>query len=33
MVGNQKLWGGRFEAQVAEWVEAFGASIGFDPKW
>lgn len=32
MVGNQKLWGGRFEAQVAEWVEAFGASIGFDQK-
>lgn len=32
MVGNQKLWGGRFEAQVAEWAEAFGASIGFDQK-
>ena len=32
MVGNQKLWGGRFEAQVAEWVEVFSASIGFDQK-
>ncbi|MEQ9809914.1 argininosuccinate lyase [Streptococcus jiangjianxini] len=32
MAGNQKLWGGRFEAQVAQWVEAFGASIGFDQK-
>lgn len=32
MSGNQKLWGGRFEAEVAEWVEAFGASIGFDQK-
>ncbi|MFU2181291.1 argininosuccinate lyase [Streptococcus pluranimalium] len=32
MSGNQKLWGGRFEAEVAEWVEAFGASIGFDQR-
>ncbi|NEU29895.1 argininosuccinate lyase [bacterium LRH843] len=25
-----KLWGGRFTKTAAEWVDAFGASIGFD---
>ncbi|MDF7637799.1 argininosuccinate lyase [Leuconostocaceae bacterium ESL0958] len=24
------LWGGRFQAQVADWVQAYGASIDFD---
>ena len=32
MTGNQKLWGGRFEASLEKWVEEFGASIGFDYK-
>ena len=27
---NHKLWGGRFEAALEDWVEEFGASIGFD---
>ena len=27
---NHKLWGGRFEAALEDWVEKFGASIGFD---
>ena len=25
-----KLWGGRFTKTAEEWVDAFGASIGFD---
>ena len=25
-----KLWGGRFTKTADEWVDAFGASIGFD---
>ena len=25
---NHKLWGGRFEAALEDWVEEFGASIG-----
>ena len=25
-----KLWGGRFTAKAAEWVDEFGASIHFD---
>ncbi|MFM1621581.1 argininosuccinate lyase [Streptococcus mutans] len=29
---NHKLWGGRFEAGLAQWVEEFGASIFFDQK-
>ena len=29
---NHKLWGGRFEASLAQWVEEFGASISFDQK-
>lgn len=28
----KKLWGGRFEANLEEWVEEFGASIRFDQK-
>ena len=28
----KKIWGGRFEASVEEWVEEFGASIRFDQK-
>ena len=32
MTGNQKPWGGRFEASLEKWVEEFGASIGFDHK-
>ena len=28
----KKLWGGRFEASLDEWVEEFGASIRFDQK-
>lgn len=28
----KKLWGGRFEASLEEWVEEFGASIRFDQK-
>ncbi|HEM4286589.1 TPA: argininosuccinate lyase [Streptococcus suis] len=28
----KKLWGGRFEASLGEWVEEFGASIRFDQK-
>ncbi|HEL1591943.1 TPA: argininosuccinate lyase [Streptococcus suis] len=28
----KKLWGGRFEASLEEWVEEFGASIRFDKK-
>ncbi|RLY02794.1 argininosuccinate lyase [Streptococcus hillyeri] len=32
MVGNHKLWGGRFEASLEKWVEEFGASISFDQK-
>ncbi|MFS1664015.1 argininosuccinate lyase [Streptococcus sp. zg-JUN1979] len=32
MAENHKLWGGRFEASLEDWVEAFGASIGFDYK-
>ena len=27
---NHKLWGGRFESALEDWVEEFGASIGFD---
>lgn len=27
---KDKLWGGRFTAQAAAWVDQFGASIGFD---
>ncbi|WP_100405107.1 argininosuccinate lyase [Bacillus solitudinis] len=27
-----KLWGGRFTKTAEEWVDAFGASIGFDQK-
>ncbi|WP_100373761.1 argininosuccinate lyase [Bacillus sp. FJAT-45037] len=27
-----KLWGGRFTKSASEWVDAFGASIGFDQK-
>ena len=30
MPKNKKLWGGRFEGTVEEWVEQFGASISFD---
>ena len=30
MPKNIKLWGGRFEGTVEEWVEQFGASISFD---
>ncbi|RSJ67768.1 Argininosuccinate lyase 1 [Streptococcus oralis] len=30
MSKNIKLWGGRFEGTVEEWVEQFGASISFD---
>ena len=29
---NHKVWGGRFEAGLAQWVEEFGASISFDQK-
>ena len=29
---NHKLWGGRFEAGLAQWVEEFEASISFDQK-
>ena len=29
---NHKLWGDRFEAGLAQWVEEFGASISFDQK-
>ena len=29
-MANHKLWGGRFEASLEDWVEEFGASIGFD---
>ncbi|MDQ0222794.1 argininosuccinate lyase [Streptococcus moroccensis] len=32
MTTNQKLWGGRFEASLEDWVEEFGASIRFDQK-
>ncbi|MCK1226479.1 argininosuccinate lyase [Streptococcus uberis] len=32
MMGNQKLWGGRFEKGLEQWVEEFGASISFDYK-
>lgn len=28
----KKLWGGRFEASLEEWVEEFGVSIRFDQK-
>lgn len=30
MSKNTKLWGGRFEGTVEDWVEQFGASISFD---
>ena len=30
MPKNTKLWGGRFEGTVEDWVEQFGASISFD---
>ena len=30
MPKNIKLWGGRFEGTVEDWVEQFGASISFD---
>ena len=30
MSKNTKLWGGRFESTVEDWVEQFGASISFD---
>ncbi|WP_232683892.1 argininosuccinate lyase [Leuconostoc mesenteroides] len=29
---SDKLWGGRFTAKAAEWVDEFGASIHFDQK-
>ncbi|MGX4685746.1 argininosuccinate lyase [Vagococcus sp. JNUCC 83] len=29
---NEKLWGGRFEQSLEDWVEEFGASILFDQK-
>lgn len=29
---NEKLWGGRFEQSLEDWVEEFGASISFDQK-
>ena len=29
-MANHKLWGGRFEVSLEDWVEEFGASIGFD---
>ncbi|WEV45096.1 argininosuccinate lyase [Streptococcaceae bacterium ESL0687] len=29
---DEKLWGGRFEASLDDWVEEFGASIDFDKK-
>ncbi|WEV60590.1 argininosuccinate lyase [Streptococcaceae bacterium ESL0729] len=29
---EEKLWGGRFEASLDDWVEEFGASIDFDQK-
>ena len=32
MPKNTKLWGGRFEGTVEDWVEQFGASISFDQK-
>ena len=32
MAKNTKLWGGRFEGTVEDWVERFGASISFDQK-
>ena len=32
MTGNSKLWGGRFEASLEDWVEEFGASIQFDQR-
>ena len=32
MSKNTKLWGGRFEGTVEDWVEQFGASISFDHK-
>nr|WP_173644640.1 argininosuccinate lyase [Streptococcus pantholopis] len=32
MTKKEKLWGGRFEASLEDWVEAFGASISFDQK-
>ena len=25
-----KLWGGRFQKSAEQWVDEFGASIGFD---
>lgn len=32
MTKNHKLWGGRFEASLEQWVEEFSASIKFDQK-
>lgn len=32
MSKNKKLWGGRFESSLEQWVEEFGASISFDQK-
>ena len=32
MTKKHKLWGGRFEASLEDWVEEFGASISFDQK-
>lgn len=29
-MSTKKLWGGRFQAQAAKWVDEFGASISFD---
>ena len=29
MTENQQLWGGRFTAEPSEYVQRFGASIGF----
>ena len=29
-MATTKLWGGRFTAKAAEWVDEFGASIHFD---
>lgn len=32
IMATAKLWGGRFTAKAAEWVDEFGASIHFDQK-
>ena len=33
MPKNTKLWGGRFEGTVEDWVEQFGASISLTTSW